>query len=112
MSVADTANDVVVVFCTAPDDGVADRIATAIVSARVAACVTILPPMRSVYRWQGTIERATEVQLLIKTRADRVKALSAAITAVHPYEVPEIIALPVSDGLPAYLRWVVDETTT
>ncbi len=104
-------NDVLVVLCTAPDDDTANRIADVLVESRVAACVTILPVVRSVYRWQGAVERSTEVQLLIKTTRARCAVLIETIATAHPHDVPEIIALPVADGLPAYLRWVVEETS-
>ena len=73
---------------------------------KLAACVNLLPPMQSVYRWQGRVEQAEEVQLLVKTCVDRLDALTAAITHLHPYEVPEILALTPSAGLPAYLDWI------
>ena len=111
MSAAADADDIVVIVITAPDDAVAARVADVLVEGRLCACVTILPAVRSVYRWQGAIERATEVQLVGKSRRGRVADVVAAVKAAHPFEVPEIIALPVVDGLPAYLRWVVDETS-
>lgn len=101
---------VLVVLTNCPDAASAEALAAALVEARVAACVNVLAPCRSVYRWQGAIERADEVPLLVKTTADRYAALEAAIRARHPYELPEIVALPVMQGLPDYLRWVVDET--
>lgn len=84
--------------------------ATALVEARLAACVGILPGMRSVYRWQGRIETATEAQLIIKTTADQQAGLIAFLRQHHPYELPEILALDVAGGLPDYLNWVADET--
>jgi periplasmic divalent cation tolerance protein len=103
-------SDVVVVLVTAPSQEVAERLATRAVEARLAACVAALPGIRSVYRWQGAVERAEEVQLVIKTTRDRVDPLRAALLALHPYQVPEVLVLPVVDGLPAYLDWVVAET--
>ncbi len=105
-----SAVDVVVVLITAPDEAVADTIATALVEQRVCACVTVVPAVRSVYRWQGAVERATEVQLLAKTTRDRLDDVVATATRLHPYSVPEVLALPTVGGLPAYLQWVVDET--
>ena len=102
--------DVVVVMITAPDESVADSIAAGLVEQRVCACVTVVPGVRSVYRWQGTIERANEVQLLAKTTRDRLDDVSATVARLHPYSVPEVLALPTVGGLPAYLQWVVDET--
>jgi periplasmic divalent cation tolerance protein len=103
-------SNVVVVLMTAPSLAVADELANALVQAHVAACVSILPGIRSVYRWQGRLERGDEVQLLVKTTRDRIDATRAIVAAVHPFEVPELIVLPVVDGLPAYLSWVVAET--
>ncbi len=111
MNNASNADEVVIVLITAPDDAVAARVADVLVQGGLCACVTILPAVRSVYRWQGVIERASEVQLIAKSRRGRVSDVVAAVKSVHPYDVPEIIALPVIDGLPAYLRWVVDETS-
>lgn len=93
-----------------PDEEVANRIALAVLEARLAACVNILPRAQSLYRWQGKIESATEVPLFIKTTAENYAALETAICALHPYDLPEIIALPVERGLPAYLNWVTAET--
>lgn len=98
------------VLTNCPDADCAERIARALVDARLAACVNILAPARSVYRWQGAVEQADEVPLLIKTTAGRYAALEAAIRQHHPYEVPEIVALPIDRGLPAYLQWLADET--
>jgi periplasmic divalent cation tolerance protein len=98
------------VLTNLPDEASAHTLATALIEARLAACVNILAPCRSVYRWQWRIEDATEVPLLIKTTADRYPALEAAIRAQHPYELPEIIAVPIDRGLPDYLAWVGLET--
>ena len=93
-----------------PDEASAQTLASRLVEARLAACVNILAPCRSVYRWQGALEDAKEVPLLIKTTAARYPALEAAIRASHPYELPEIIAVPIVRGLPDYLSWVAAET--
>ena len=98
------------VFCSCPDADTAQRLATALVEARLAACVSVLPPMRSVYRWQGAVELAEEVLLLAKTAADRVPALTERLRALHPYELPEIVAVETAAGLPAYLDWVAEAT--
>jgi periplasmic divalent cation tolerance protein len=103
-------DSVLIVLTNCPDVEVADRIARTVVEQRLAACVNRLAPVESVYRWQGAVERATEVPLLIKTTRERYADLEEAIRALHPYQVPEIIAVPVSAGLPSYLRWVTDET--
>jgi periplasmic divalent cation tolerance protein len=98
------------VLTNLPDRETADRLAGALVEQRVAACVNILAPCRSVYRWKGAVQRDEEHPVLIKTTAERYPALEAAIRAAHPYELPEIIAVPVERGLPAYLAWVDAET--
>ncbi len=89
-----------------PDAASADRIATALVEEGLAACVTALPGARSVYRWQGAIERADECVLLIKALAGDYPALERRLLALHPYDVPELLALPVLAGNPAYLAWL------
>jgi len=99
------------VITNLPDDASAHALAAHLVEARLAACVNILAPCRSIYRWEGKTEQATEVPLLIKTTAARYAELQAAIQKQHPYELPEIIAVPLHHGLPAYLDWVTAETT-
>ncbi|MFT3774102.1 MAG: divalent-cation tolerance protein CutA [Minicystis sp.] len=100
-----------VVLCNAPPDK-AEEIARAVLESRLAACVNIVPGVISLYWWQGAISRDPESTLLIKTRADLVPALTERIRAVHPYEVPEVIALPLveGEGHAAYRAWVVAET--
>jgi periplasmic divalent cation tolerance protein len=93
-----------------PDRASAERLATALIEQRVAACVNILAPCRSVYRWQGSVQHEDEHPLLIKTTSERYAVLEKAIREHHPYELPEIIAVPVDSGLPAYLDWVDAET--
>lgn len=105
-----TTVQVLLVTTNCPDGETAARMAAALVEARLAACANVLAPCASIYRWQGKVEMATETPLLLKTSADRYPALAAKIQALHPYEVPEIIALPLTTGLPAYLDWVVAET--
>lgn len=102
--------DTLLVVTNCPDAAVAEDIARHVVEAGLAACVNILAPCRSIYRWQGVVETAEEVPLLAKTSSERYPALEAAIRDRHPYEVPEIIALPMGKGLPAYLEWVANET--
>ncbi len=104
------ARDARLVFCTCPDAATAQALARLLVERRLAACVNLLPPMQSLYRWQGQVEQAEEVQLLAKTTADRLEALSAAILQHHPYELPEILALSPNAGLPAYLDWIRAQT--
>lgn len=97
-------------FCTCPDPDTAARIADTLVAERLAACVQIVPGMRSVYRWQGRVEHAEEVQLLIKTVRERSDALIARIVQLHPYELPEVIAVEVVGGSDAYLDWIREQT--
>ncbi len=94
------------IFCTCPDRKCAENLATAIVDQQVAACVNILPGVRSIYHWQGKRESADEILLLIKTHSQAYAALEQLIQQLHPYELPEIIAVPVENGLPAYLDWI------
>ena len=101
---------VLLVLTNLPDREAAESLAQTLVERRLAACVNILSPCRSVYRWQGAIEAADEVPVLIKTVQARYAELEAAIRERHPYELPEIIALPVTAGLSGYLAWVAAET--
>ena len=98
------------VFTNLPDRAAAEKLAEALVVQRVAACVSILGPCRSVYRWQGAVQKEDEHLMLIKSTADRYATLEQAIRAAHPYELPEIVAVPIERGLPAYLEWVAAET--
>jgi periplasmic divalent cation tolerance protein len=102
--------DVFIVLTNCPDEASADRIARALVENRCAACVNRLAPVASTYRWQGEIEDATEIPLLIKCTRDRYPAVEELIRQLHPYTVPEIVAIPVVAGFAPYLRWVDDET--
>jgi periplasmic divalent cation tolerance protein len=103
-------SDTWVVLTNLPDAASAHALARHLVEQRFAACANVLAPCRSVYRWQGAIEDAEEIPLLIKTTAERYPALEAAIRARHPYELPEIVAVPAVQGLPAYLDWIAAET--
>ncbi|MCX7892050.1 MAG: divalent-cation tolerance protein CutA [Burkholderiales bacterium] len=98
------------VLTNLPDRESADRLARALVEARVAACVNVLSPARSVYRWKGAVETAEEFPVLVKTARDRYAELERTIRSLHPYELPEIVAVDVEAGLPAYLEWVEAET--
>ena len=98
------------VLTNVPERAAAERLADMLVEQRLAACVNILAPCRSVYRWKGAVQRDEEHPMLMKTTAERYPALEQALRAAHPYELPEIIAVPVERGLPAYLEWVAGET--
>ena len=98
------------VFTHLPDRPAALALARALVERRLAACVNVLNGCTSIYRWQGALEQADEFPLLIKTRAARYEELEAVIRSLHPYELPEIVAVPVVHGLPDYLDWVAEET--
>ncbi|HEY5291019.1 MAG TPA: divalent-cation tolerance protein CutA [Burkholderiales bacterium] len=102
--------DSLLVVTNLPDRESAEKLAALLIERRLAACVSILAPCSSVYRWQGEIQHDEEHPLLIKTAKDRYAELEAAIRANHPYELPEVIAVPVTQGLPAYLQWVESET--
>lgn len=95
-----------IVLTTCPDAACAERIARTLVEEGLVACVNILPPMRSIYRWKGKIEHATEQLLVIKSAAARFPAIRDRLRSLHPYELPEIIAVPIVDGLPEYLAWL------
>ncbi len=97
------------VFCSVPS-AVADRLARLLVEERLAACVQALPGLRSTYRWEGEVQQDGETLLLIKTTTARYAALERSLAAHHPYELPEILAVDVAAGLPAYLRWLDEET--
>lgn len=97
------------VFCTCEDRVEARRIASHLVEERLAACVNILAGVESVYRWEGTVSKAEEVQLLIKTVRDRYPALQRRITELHSYDTPEIVAVAIADGSEKYLRWLQEQ---
>lgn len=100
------------VLCTCPDEASSQRIADALVASRLAACVSRLPALASTYRWQGGVHRDSEHLLLIKTTHERFAALRDRIVALHPYELPEVIALDVVAGLDRYLAWIDQETSS
>lgn len=97
-------------YCSCPDTTVATRIAETLVDEHLAACASVLPGMFSVYRWEGSLQRTDEVQLLIKTSAARLSAVIERIRQLHPYQLPEVIAVEITAGLPAYLAWIAVET--
>ncbi|HTD26697.1 MAG TPA: divalent-cation tolerance protein CutA [Candidatus Elarobacter sp.] len=102
--------DFVVVLVTAGDAGEAARIGRTLVEERLAACANVVGPIRSVYRWQGAVEEAAEHLLLVKARADDLPALEARVRALHSYQLPEVLALPVAAGSAAYLAWLAQST--
>ena len=96
----------IVVLCTCPDDGTARELASELVNARLAACVNIVPTVRSIYRWQGEVASDDEALLLIKSTASRYGELESVIAQRHPYDVPEIVQVPITAGVPSYLAWL------
>lgn len=102
--------DTVLILTTFPATGDVAAVARALVDERLAACVNLLAPMQSVYRWEGQVQEEAERQVLIKTTRRRIEALRDRLQALHPYEVPEFIVLPISEGGEAYLRWIEDVT--
>ncbi|HRN81199.1 MAG TPA: divalent-cation tolerance protein CutA [Nitrosomonas europaea] len=105
------SSQILLVLTNFPNDTSARELAEMLVDRRLAACINILQGCTSVYRWQGLTETASEVPVLIKTTRQRYEAVEQAIKSLHPYELPEIIAVPVDNGLPAYLQWIAHETT-
>lgn len=104
--------EVLLLMTNVPDREHAQRIAQALIESRNAACVNILPECTSVYHWQGKVENANEVPLLIKTTRSSYNSAEELIRSLHPYELPEIIAVSVVAGLPAYLKWVAEEASS
>jgi periplasmic divalent cation tolerance protein len=104
------SEDGFVVLCTAPDAEVGASLARGLVEAKLAACVNIIPGLRSFYVWKGELQDDTEVQLLIKTRETHLDALAQYLEAHHPYDVPELLALPIAAGGSSYLSWLGEQT--
>ena len=100
--------DCIVVLVTAPDAEVAARLARTLVEEKLAACGNVLPGLRSIYRWQGKVEEASEALLLVKTTRWRFPEIVDRVRALHPYELPEIVAIPIAAGYDEYLDWIVD----
>jgi periplasmic divalent cation tolerance protein len=98
------------ILCTCPDQATAERIAETVVGERLAACANLVPGLTSVYRWEGQIQRDTEWLLLVKTQAAVYPLLETRLRELHPYQTPEIIALPIQTGSAAYLDWIADNT--
>jgi periplasmic divalent cation tolerance protein len=107
-----STTDVLLVFTTWPDAANARSAVHTLVEEKLAACGNLIPGVESIYRWQGEIETSAEVIVIFKTTADRYPALEARIRELHSYEVPEIISIPVTHGLPDYLRWVNDSCSS
>ena len=105
-----TAEEFVVILVTAPSADDAARIGRALVEERLAACANVVGPIRSIYRWQGAVEEADESLMLVKARASDVDRVTARVRELHTYDVPEIIALPIRGGSPAYLAWLAEST--
>jgi len=108
---SDVNSDCLVILCTCPDRPSAEAIARALVAERLAACVSLGAPATSFFTWEGKQDQAEEIPLFIKTTGERYPALEARLRALHPYQLPEILALPVVAGLPGYLQWVRECTT-
>ncbi len=104
-----TGNIVILCNCGSLDE--ARKVAQGLVARRHAACVNIVPGIHSIYRWQGKVEEAAEWLLIVKTQAARYAEVEATIRELHSYTTPEVIALPIAKGLPAYLDWILEETT-
>lgn len=98
------------VLTNVPDEATAEKLARALVEGRAAACVNVLAPCRSIYRWEGAVETAVEIPLLIKTTRAAYPLVEEIVRVHHPYDVPELIATPITHGLPAYLDWLATET--
>lgn len=105
------AEEILLVMSTFPDAETAGRIAEQLVKEKLIACANLLPAVRSIYRWQGKVEDAAETFVFLKTTRNRFDEFEKKLRELHPYEVPEILALPVADGLPDYLRWVSESCT-
>lgn len=101
-----TEKDILLVISTAPDPATAERLARELIGKSLAACANIVPAVRSIYLWKGEVESEQEVLMLLKTTTDRLPELRETLVAAHPYELPEVIALPVTDGHHPYLQWV------
>ena len=107
---SDLSSTFVVVLCTTPNEDVSAQLARGLVETGLAACVNIVPAIRSIYRWQGATQDDAESLMMIKTQAARFEALAAWIREHHPYSEPEVIALPISAGSPSYLAWLASLT--
>ncbi len=104
--------EISILLSSVPDEDTGARIARELLDAKLAACVNIIPKIRSIYRWKGEVRDDAEVLLIIKTQHDRVEDTIRAVKSLHPYDVPEIISIPIEAGWPDYMKWIIDETTT
>ncbi len=107
---SDIPTPMAVVYCTCPDVTAAERLASTLVDERLVACVNLIPGVRSFFRWEGQVCDEAEVLLVIKTREALVDELARRVADLHPYDVPEVISLPITGGLPDYLAWVAAST--
>ena len=98
--------DFAIILCTCPDHDEAERIARRLVELRLAACVNLIPAVQSIYRWQGNIESAAEVLMMIKTTSALTAEVQSTISTLHSYEIPEFLVVPITSGSPAYLGWL------
>ncbi len=105
-----SAAELIVILCTVPDEATGEKLAGALVGARLAACVNLIPGIRSFYRWRGAIESETEVQLLIKTRQDLFDRVASWLDEHHPYDVPEVVAIPAGSVSEPYRAWALEAT--
>ena len=105
-------SEIILVLTNLPDQASAEKLAESLVSQHLAACVNLLAPCVSIYQWQGSLEKSKEIPVLIKSTKIRFSALESAILKLHPYELPEIIHVPVTGGLNAYLAWINQQTST
>ena len=104
--------EILILLSTCPDTATAERIARELVATSLAACVNVVPGLRSIYRWNGAVQADEEVLMILKTTTERLPAVRERLLALHPYDLPEIIALSVADGHHPYLQWVADSTRT
>ncbi|HET8551284.1 MAG TPA: divalent-cation tolerance protein CutA [Gammaproteobacteria bacterium] len=105
------ASELFTLFCTCPDAACAADMAKALVEERLAACVNLVPGLRSFYRWKGQVQEESEVLLIIKTAQERFEAVEERIAELHPYELPELLAVPITTGSAAYLAWLREESS-
>jgi periplasmic divalent cation tolerance protein len=107
----DSGGELFLALTTAPDPETARRLGHALVEEKLVACANLVPGLSSIYRWKGEVQNDAEVLLLLKTQRSRLPRLKERLPELHPYEVPELLALPIADGLASYYQWVVEETS-